>query len=207
MAAFVGCAFASNSNRWSTSLARSRLHPSTIASSGAPNEQSIQNDPKELVDERIATYTLWLALLTGVLSIATIGLMGTTVFQLRLARREFNATHRPELVVREVTLVTDPASKEDAIAYVLVNRGRNTCTVTGSAFELRSSHPGTGRPGARGQNEIGEVTLAPGEFRVLFHMLDENEHITAAAQTNSSLDRCFFSVRSSTRTMKERDDA
>jgi hypothetical protein len=65
----------------------------------------------ETTDDRLAQYTLWLAIFTGVLSVSTIGLWFVTwrggirqsadmQATIALARDEFNATHRPKLIVR-----------------------------------------------------------------------------------------------------------
>jgi hypothetical protein len=95
-----------------------------------------------------------------------------------LAREEFNATHRPELIVREV--LWGPRNEE--IRYTLVNRGRNSCTIIESAFELRGSESGQAlRTG--GHNEIIEAhrTLAPGQFHDVTYTIDADEESFAIA--------------------------
>jgi hypothetical protein len=65
-------------------------------------------------EESIAEYTWWLAVLTGLLAIATIGMGGATIGlyvsgdrQLKLARDEFNSTHRPKIRIKHLFITND----------------------------------------------------------------------------------------------------
>jgi hypothetical protein len=100
----------------------SQFHPPASHSPQAQGDKAAQRDPKEEADEKIADYTLALAVFTGVLTLATIGLMGATFFQLRLGRQEFIATHRPILRARRfyINRLTDghPIKVEFEIANI-----------------------------------------------------------------------------------------
>jgi hypothetical protein len=114
---------------------------------------------------------------------------------LALTRDEFNATHRPELIAREV--FWGPRNEE--VRYTLVNRGRNSCTIIESAFELRGSESGQALR-TEGHNEVGEAhrTLAPGQYHGITYAIDSEEesftagYVTAASQRSGYLSECFF---------------
>lgn len=118
-----------------------------------------------------------------------------------LARDEFNATHRPELVAREVRWT----GGNNAIAFTLANRGRNTCTIVESAFEVTSGKLSTAIR-TDGGNPIGSLTLAAGEFRDLSHTIfnaedaftagyhgPSAEELVAGASSGGLLSECLFS--------------
>jgi hypothetical protein len=112
-----------------------------------------------------------------------------------LARDEFNATHRPELVVREVTwemvdMDGGEVVNDDAITFALVNKGRNSCTIVESAFGLRIKPPDGRALPTGGANLLGRVELAAGEFgNFRYEMDSESESIVAGART---LEDCYF---------------
>jgi hypothetical protein len=114
---------------------------------------------------------------------------------LGLARDEFNATHRPELIVREV--LWGPRNEE--IRYTLVNKGRNSGTIIESAFELRSSESGQALR-TEGHNEIVEAhrTVAPGQIHYITYTIGAEEesltagYMTAASQRSGYLSECCF---------------
>jgi len=58
----------------------------------APQNKAAQEKP----EEAIARYNFWLTIVTTILAIATVGLGGIGIFQIRLARAEFISTHRPK---------------------------------------------------------------------------------------------------------------
>jgi hypothetical protein len=132
---------------------------------------------------------------TVALVIATVGLLILAVAQVRQGRAEFNATHRPQISVREVMWAMQEMdggeiSTDDSIMFILSNCGRNSCTIVESAFQLTSGamHGRTIR--TRRHNHLGPVTLAVGEFRVLnYEIVSEEEAFTAGART---LGACYF---------------
>jgi hypothetical protein len=156
-----------------------------------------------------AIATGFVALFTIKLTAATAGLRNAADQQQRdtrdalkltrdslgLARDEFNATHRPELIAREV--FWGPRNEE--IRYTLVNKGRNSCTIIESAFELRGSESGQALR-TEGNNEIAEAhrILAPGQFHDIAYTIDTEEEgltagfMTAASQRSGYLSECFF---------------
>jgi hypothetical protein len=85
--------------------------PLSLNESSTNSEQSAPSqNAKEKSDEALARYTWWLTLFTSVLAFATIGLGIATVGlyaagekQFRLARDDFNATHRPWLPITNAT--------------------------------------------------------------------------------------------------------
>jgi len=75
-----------------------------------PNQKAAKNG----TEESIANYTGWLAVLTGLLAFATIGMGAATIGlyvagerQLRLARDEFLSTHRPKIRIKHFWLGND----------------------------------------------------------------------------------------------------
>lgn len=113
--------------------------PRQYESANTADYETAQGRPKETADERIADYTFWLMILTGVLAISTVLLWVETnrlaalartqasdmKAQIALARDEFNATHRPRLRVRFVR--HEPMSANGDIPlrmkYAIVNIG------------------------------------------------------------------------------------
>jgi len=156
-----------------------------------PNEHA---KGENTTDEVIAEYTFWLVLLTGILAVATVGL-GVATYglyvtgekQIRLNRDQFLATHRPELIVREVgwnmvdmdggTVVDD-----DSIVLIVANRGRNPCTIVESAVELRSGPPRAFLV-PDGGNVLGRTTFLPGQFEAFrYPITSEEEGFTVGAR-------------------------
>ena len=101
-----------------------------VTSSFHPNRYSYQkyygehrsqeNSAEASANERIADYTWWVEVFTGVLGVTTIGLLVASIFQQRLARDEFNATHRPRVQVRrfDTTII---AGKPITISFAILN--------------------------------------------------------------------------------------
>jgi len=68
------------------------------------------------ISDPVAYFTLWLTVFTGVL-----GAMGLA--QIRLSRDEFNATHRPQLVMGPIQLVEFAKGKPIKIHWAVTNIG------------------------------------------------------------------------------------
>jgi hypothetical protein len=156
----------------------------------------------EKPDEKIASYTLWLAILTGCL-------VGVSALQIRflvkadetaskaaeaalvaaesakiqanemqkgaiLARDEFLSTHRPELIIREVTWAImefeeNGEPRRSSIAFTIINKGRSFCKIIESKTEL-TTYSGNGQAVRTwGVNQLGPVTFDPGQFRTFSH--------------------------------------
>lgn len=140
-----------------------------------------------LAHDAAGFFTAALCIITGILAWVTYGLFVATATLARdtreasaealiastaatnLARKEFLATHRPELAVREVTwemvdMDGGELPNDMAITFSVVNRGRSPCTIVESVAGLRSNAPdGRALPTAKG-NLLGRIALAPGEF-------------------------------------------
>ena len=99
-------------------------HPTNSPQQSAAAEHSDHtNDDskKETADEAIARYTWWLTIVTAILAATTVGLGAISVYQLKLARAEFIATHRPKITVHTAELRRDlsKASGMNAEEYFL----------------------------------------------------------------------------------------
>jgi hypothetical protein len=67
-----------------------------------------KNDVAEETPEHaIARYNYWLTWVTFILAVATVGLGGVGIFQIRIARAEFIATHRPKITIHAAELRRD----------------------------------------------------------------------------------------------------
>src|SRR5438105_3411315 len=90
----------------------------------ARNHQAYKECVEILSAEAVAYYTKWLAGLTAVLAVFTILLAGAGIWQGKLARDEFNATHRPLLVVRSIDLNWDEKKRDrTSVFFSLINEG------------------------------------------------------------------------------------
>lgn len=97
---------------------------------GEPNEGRIR--PKGGVlgfpyDFWVAVFTFWVAVFTLALAGATILLWLATRGTLKLARDEFNASHRPKLIVRDID--TKESGRQRHIAYGIANIGDAQATI------------------------------------------------------------------------------
>jgi hypothetical protein len=83
-----------------------------------------------------AYYTLWLTLFTGVL--AAVGIAGTIfgLQQIKLARDEFNATHRPRIRVRYMSIPIGPDSGNE-FDIVIANTGESDAIVISYQISVR----------------------------------------------------------------------
>jgi len=138
--------------------------------------------------------TAAIAIYTFRLTAATTAQAKLTNDVLTLARDEFNATHRPYLVIREVywTPPDDPGGIA-SIAYTLINSGGSACRVEESVLRYRSDIEGTMPIDTKGVNDIGPVTLTSGDYRFLrCPMVSEGEQVATAAHELGFLsDHCF----------------
>jgi hypothetical protein len=82
--------------------------------------------------DSIGLYTLVLSIFTAVLAVATIGLGILSYFQIRLARTEFIASHRPLLAIRFVEISLDESDKV-GVEFGVINAGTSDAIVTGSS--------------------------------------------------------------------------
>jgi hypothetical protein len=138
-------------------------------------------------DNTIANFTIVLAVVGFVQG-------AVLIWQTTILNREFLATHRPELFIREIrwdfsASPTDPTDVHEVIAFVLVNRGRSAAKIVASAFKLATSS-GDGVSVEIGtENDLGIVSLAPGEFKRFNYTAPGFE---AAAQKLKWLSDHFF---------------
>ena len=81
--------------------------------------------------------------------------------QIKLAREEFIATHRPKIILREVNFV------EGEIIYSLVNIGGSNAIIFESWFfaETLVIERGMRNPISTGHNDLGKKEFAPGQTR------------------------------------------
>jgi hypothetical protein len=107
------------------------------ASSERTTEKSDQVSQAQEADDRIAAYTLWLAIFTGALVVVSaiqIGFLvraeGATRHSLDLAREEFVSTHRPKLIVRQFQLDPISANSFIRIWHSIINVGDTEATLT-----------------------------------------------------------------------------
>ena len=117
-------------------------------------------------DDWLAALTGAIALFTAVLAWSTRKLWKAGEKQIALAREEFNAAHRPELIVREAVIeIVGDSEPRDVVAFVLANRGSGPCTVVESRFNYSITPPGGLALPTLGKNELGSLKFAVGEFR------------------------------------------
>jgi hypothetical protein len=77
----------------------------------ASGTQNSKPEPVPTAEERLAVYTLWLTRFTGVLAVATLGLLFIAYRQGQQIEREFAVAHRPKLRFRRIYFeasATDP---------------------------------------------------------------------------------------------------
>jgi hypothetical protein len=101
----------------------------------------------ERPEEAIARYNLGLMIFTGVLAIATIGLGAISISQLRLARAEFAATHRPRIRIKHVWLVALGSDKPVTVEIVYANVGDAKAVVSRIGMDFNVINPDTPLPG------------------------------------------------------------
>lgn len=109
-------------------------------------------------EDPIAFYTFVLSVFTGVLGIATISTLVIGIAQIKQSRAEFNAIHRPEIIVRTVAMRENdlPLGSVLGATVALVNKGATDAiieriegrifiadplSVLGSSLTISHSHP------------------------------------------------------------------
>jgi hypothetical protein len=174
-----------------------QLHPSWEAPQPTASEPLpkagltyFQKEPEEFWKKWIDP----VALGTFMLAVAAFWTARTTQAQVRLGREEFNATHRPELIVREVAWAAQEMDggtviNDGAMTFTVINRGRNSCSVVESAFELRSNSPDGRALGTNGLNALQGIELASGEFHSFTYDLTYDELLSSASRT---MHRSYF---------------
>lgn len=88
-------------------------------------------------DDRIATYTLWLTVVTG-------GLLVIAFRQDQQIRREFISTHRPRLRIRQVEFNPENGERAASMTAILVNVGDSTARIVdvlASEWEGKAMRP------------------------------------------------------------------
>lgn len=121
-------------------------------SAGAPPRHSInacddQNanheTRRDCTDEAIARYTYWLAIVTCILAVATIGLGVGTFFQIRFARAEYISTHRPVLRLRRIFPPDLIPGQPFGVQIIIGNIGDTPATIyqIGCAFYFDNFAP------------------------------------------------------------------
>ena len=94
---------------------------------------------KRGLSDPVAYYTLWLTLFTGVLATVGIGQGYLIRQQVQLARDEFNATHRPKVIVRNFHIGIHKIDKlPDGAAINPVFTGQNIGDSKARVIEVRS---------------------------------------------------------------------
>jgi hypothetical protein len=83
--------------------------------------------------ESVASVTKWLVAVTGLLALATLCAAIFGARQVVLARREFVATNRPRIALREAYAITS-ADGPIVVRYTLANLGGTTARITRSLF-------------------------------------------------------------------------
>jgi hypothetical protein len=111
-----------------------------------------------------AYYTLWLTLFTGVL--ASVGIAGGvfTWQQIRLARGEFNATHRPRLEIRSLRHSRDTGAGPDIFGFIVYNSGGSEASIVESniSFEFMSEPFPLEPPYSADRDSMGKPKIALG---------------------------------------------
>jgi hypothetical protein len=80
-----------------------------------------------------AYYTMWLTFFTGALAALGLGGITLTFMQISLQRTEFNATHRPKLVFREIRLYPKTSSMTaPQFSFIILNIGESPCEIVES---------------------------------------------------------------------------
>jgi len=114
-----------------------------------------------------AIATIFIALFTVVLAFVTYVQALLTMKAIKLARDEFNATHRPLMIVRDVCL------DGNKIAYLLINKGDAPAIIVESWIMAEFVPDETVKRPLRssGHSDLGQLTFAVGEIRDLTYRI------------------------------------
>lgn len=162
--------------------------PSSPASLIKNNETEVRNDhPQQSdtdaqnkldTDRELAEYTRQLALFTAALVFATVllGIIGVwqgwlTREVVGLAREEFVASHRPKIILRNVSVIEEDGIEK--ILYSLINIGESKATIVNSWILGEFIMKGDAIRNMRcaGHDDLGNVELAPGEDRDFIYVV------------------------------------
>jgi hypothetical protein len=118
-----------------------------------------------------AVATIVMAIFTGTLWVTSKGQAALTRESIDLGREEFISTHRPRIVLREAFTGTFLQGERIAVFFHLANIGETAGRIIRSRAEVeivRKDGPGRLllQPSLHDKNDIGTVTLGPGESRL-----------------------------------------
>jgi len=157
------------------------IFSTTFQQNGAvsyPSEKSSTTAHTDTADDRIARYTLWLAILTG-------GLVLASSFQFyflnraektsqslaKLAREEFIATHRPRVIVRFIQGPFHNEAGHEFMWVTFANVGETMATITAIGGDLvrRNGSTGAWRPSGldASPKPITPTTLESGDRHII----------------------------------------
>jgi hypothetical protein len=97
---------------------------------------------KATTEYKLARYSLWMAVFTGVLVLFTGGTLYVVWRQGKQIEREFISTHRPRLVLRRVTFEQNPFQPPD-VKIEIANAGESEATITRLAVVFIVAPAGT----------------------------------------------------------------
>jgi hypothetical protein len=118
--------------------------------------------PIRWTDIAIACSSVITGAFTIALGISTIFLWRETRDLAKLGREEFVATHRPKLIVRDVSA----GGGSDQILYMLVNIGGSKATIVESwiHIEFWTDNIPIRNMRSHGHNDLGNLVIRPGDF-------------------------------------------
>ena len=110
---------------WGVAELQSSKPPQQQTTGGEPSSDKTHKvSPSEEANDRIATYTLWLAIFTGALGVATIGLWVTTIFVGWNQSRDTRLLQRAYIAVApRGVLPFDPAAPHTVAHIAVMNAG------------------------------------------------------------------------------------
>jgi hypothetical protein len=147
---------------------RTHYYDSSSHPANTENNQARQQRSLWVPQDSTGFFALWTALFTAVLAVSTTLLWSesnnastATERQLELARAEYNSSHRPHLIVRDVFV------EGGNIVYLLVNKGETPARIVES-WTMAEFVP-VGQPlrplRSFGHDDLGQITLDAGEVR------------------------------------------
>ena len=146
-------------------------------------------------NDRVAAYTLWLALFTAALVIVSAIQIGFliradyyTQRSLQLTRQEFAATHRPRVVVRVIQGPSEHNRRLNA-EVIVANIGESAAIITGWNFDLKYWPIGRAAPPIINAGSMQPFSLRSGQrhtFRVRsFEEFTDLDRFAEASGTKS----------------------